>query len=69
MIVTLTLLASRTRGLKEEEIRDIYKLLDLCSEERRQRVLSQLSFFQEIKDAPLRIRGGNTTTPYSDVNA
>jgi len=68
MTVPLIILVSSTR-LKEEEIEDVYKLLDLGKEERRQNILSQLSFYQEVKDAPLRIRGDNTTTPYRDANA
>jgi hypothetical protein len=68
MIVALLDLVSTTR-LSEKEIQSIFKLLGLGSEEERLKILNRFSFLEETKDAPLRIRGDNITTPYREINA
>jgi hypothetical protein len=58
---------SGVRKLSQAEIHQLFEMLGMASEDQRQRILKQIFFSQQTKDAPIRIKGDNITTPYQNV--
>jgi hypothetical protein len=57
-------LENQYRRLSDIEIQEVYERLELDTEEKRQKVLSNLYFSQKNNNNPIRIKGDSVTAPY-----